>query len=163
MKIEDPVLKALNVQANHEFVSAYMYLSISYDMAQLGLKGFAHWLRVQYEEEREHAFKILSYIEERGGQVELLAVPPFAKKMDCPLEAAKAVLAHEQAVTGGIHKLYALARSENDYATEIFLQWFVTEQVEEEANAQELVDKFTCANQNPGAVHHIDGALGARK
>ena len=163
MGIEEPVLRALNVQANHEFVSAYMYLNISYDMKQLGLRGFAHWLRVQCEEERMHAFKILSYIEDRDGQVELMTVPFYEKKFDCPLEAAKAVLAHEQAITIGINKLYALARRENDYATETFLQWFVTEQVEEEMNARDLVDKFTCANQNPGAVHQIDSALGSRK
>jgi ferritin len=162
MKPSEAMLQALNKQANSEFESAYIYLSMSYDMAKLGLKGFSHWLQRQYEEERVHAFKILSYVEEQDGTIELFTIPAYEQKFTCPLKAAQAVLGHEEKVTAQMYDLFGQARKENDYATELFLQWFVTEQIEEEVNGRNLVEKFTKANSDQSAMLQIDGSLGAR-
>lgn len=163
MKMKTDMLTALNAQANLELSSAYIYLSISYDMSQIGLKGFAHWLRAQYEEERGHAFKLFSFIETRDEIVTLDSIPVYDKKFTNPLDAAKAVLAHEQKVTTALEGLFTLARKEKDYATELFLNWFITEQLEEEANARELIAKFSQLDKNPGSLMHIDAGLGARQ
>jgi ferritin len=163
MKISNEMVKALNVQANMEFASAYIYLSMSYDMENAGFPGFAHWLKVQYEEERGHAFKLLSYIGERGAKVELAPIAGYDQHFTCPLETAKAVLAHEQLVTAALEKIFGQAREEKDYAAELFLQWFITEQVEEEVNGRALIEKFSAAGTTPAALHHVDRALNARQ
>lgn len=133
---------ALNKQVNAELYSAYLYLSMSVWCEEKNLKGFANWLRVQYQEETAHGLKIFDYILERGGTVKL-------DKIDCPpntwkdiIEVFEEVLKHEQHVTSLIHDLVQIAIEEKDFATNNMLQWFVNEQVEEEASATEILEQL---------------------
>jgi ferritin len=162
MKMSDQLLKAMNDQANMEFASAYLYLGMCYNMEEANLKGTAHWLRKQYEEELTHAYKILDFIEDRDGKVELPAIPAYTLHFDCPFEVSKTVLAHEQKVTASIRHLFGMAREEKDYEAEIFLQWYVNEQIEEEVNSRDLVDKFGIAKDCKGAVMMLDAELAKR-
>ena len=132
MKLSKKLLKALVDQVNMEFASGYLYRSMSHDMKNLALNGYAKWLDKQYEEEREHALKLIDYIEDRDGTVDFLPIEGVKKHYDNPLDVAKDSLAHEEAVSASIRSLVKLAREEGDLETEIFLQWYVTEQIEEE-------------------------------
>jgi len=153
---------ALNDQVNKEMYSAYLYLAMSAHSEEKGLSGFANWFMVQYKEEMTHAMKIYHYIQEQGAKVNLKAIeePPF--DFQSPLDMFKKTLAHEQFVTRSIHELVDLAISENDHATHIFLQWFVTEQVEEEANDHEIIGKLEMIGNNPGVLFMLDRELGSR-
>jgi ferritin len=157
-KIED----ALNGQLNKELYSSYLYLSMSAYFESNNLKGFAHWLRVQAKEELGHGMKFFDYIAQRGGH-------PGLRQIDAPpnnWKSHKSVFEdayqHEQKVTKYIHELVDLARSERDHATEVFLQWFVNEQVEEEMNANEIVQKMGLAGDVWSALFVIDSELGKR-
>ena len=130
---------ALNAQVNAEMYSAYLYLSMESFFKSLNLNGFANWMRVQTQEEMMHAMKIYDFIYERGGRVLLKTVEGPQTKWDSPLAVFEAVLKHEQKVTSLINDLVDLAIEEKDHATNSFLQWFVNEQVEEEASADEKV------------------------
>jgi ferritin len=134
--------EAFNNQINAELYSSYLYLAMSAHFENLSLKGFANWMAVQAQEELAHAMKFYHYVIERGGQVKLGAIGEPVAKWDSPLATFEAVYAHEQKVTGLINNLVKVARDEADNAAEIFLQWFVTEQVEEEASADEVVQKL---------------------
>ena len=147
MKLSDKILKALVAQVKMEFESAYLYRSMSHDMKNIALNGYAKWLDKQYEEEREHALKIVSYIEDRDGVVDFLPIAGVKKHYTNPLDVAKASLAHEEAVSASIRNIFNLARKEGDLETEIFLQWYITEQVEEEVNARDNVDGFKKAQE----------------
>jgi ferritin len=157
-KVED----ALNEQHNAELYSGYLYLAMSAWFGSINLSGFAAWMRVQAQEELVHAVKFYDYINERGGRVALKAidVPPF--EWDSPLAAFEAAYAHEQKVTGLISALVDLARDERDHATEIFLQWFVTEQVEEEDSANDVVQKIRLMGDAAGGLFMLDRELGQR-
>ncbi len=162
MKLSDTLLKALVSQVNMEFGSAYLYRSMAHDMKNKSLNGYAAWLDKQYEEEREHALKIVSYIEDRDGVVDFLPIEGVKKHYDCPLEVAKDSLAHEEKVSASIRKLFLQAREEGDLETELFLQWFVNEQVEEEVNARNNVEGFTKAKECEGLLYMFDAQLGKR-
>lgn len=142
MKLSKKLLKALVEQVNMEFASGYLYRSMSHDMKNLALNGYAKWLDKQYEEEREHALKLIAYIEDRDGTVDFLPIEGVKKHYDNPLDVAKDSLAHEEAVSASIRSLVKLAREEGDLETEIFLQWYVTEQIEEEVNARDNITGF---------------------
>lgn len=137
------MMAALNEQVTHEYYSSYMYLSMSAYFSDMGLPGFAHWMRMQSNEELLHAAKFYDYILARGGKVTLRAIdaPPVTWKN--PLEVFQAGLKHEQFVTGRINMLMDLAISTKEHATNVFLQWFVSEQVEEEENFMELINRLT--------------------
>jgi ferritin len=154
--------KALNEQINAEFYSAYLYLAMAGHFAAEGLSGFAIWMRMQTQEEMAHAMKMYDFVHERGGRVALGAIPQPAAKWKSPLDVFADVLAHEQKVTGLINGLVDLALAEKDHATTIFLQWFVTEQVEEEASAGEVLHKLKLIGKDANGLFVLDRELGQR-
>ena len=161
--IKPSVQKALNDQIKHELSSAYVYLAVSAYCDRKGLPGFAHWMRAQSKEEMEHAMKIFDFISDRGGVVQLQTVEGPAADFGSPVDIAEKALHHEQKVTGYINDLYALALKEDDYATQALMQWFVTEQVEEEKNANLLIDQLKMAGDNRSALLMLDMELGKRQ
>jgi ferritin len=154
---------ALNKQINAELYSSYLYLSMAASFAEQNLKGFAKWMSVQAKEENTHAMKIYNYVIERGGKVVLQAIAQPKTDWDSTLEVFKDTLAHEQKVTGLISDLVNMAAAEKDHATSAFLQWFVTEQVEEEANATEAVHKLTMIGDSKGSLFMLDHQMGKRE
>ncbi|KAF1679155.1 ferritin [Veillonella sp. R32] len=157
------IAKALNEQVIFEFNSAYLYLALSLAMADARFKGLSAWLRLQYQEEMDHAFKIIDFLESRNETTTLGDIKAQAVKEDNPLKVAQMVYNHEQVITGKINELYALATEEKDYATVNFLNWFITEQVEEEASARDLVDEFTFAGDSRASQLFVDARLGNRQ
>ena len=133
---------ALNKQINAELYSGYMYLAMSSYFETINLPGFAAWLKAQAGEELAHAMKLYGHVVERGGTVALAAIDKPPAKWASPLKAFEAVYAHECKVTGMINKLADTAAAENDHATSVFLQWFISEQVEEEASADAVLQKL---------------------
>ncbi len=163
MKISDKMEDALNEQIKNELYSAYLYLSMSAYAESMNFKGFAHWLKLQAKEELEHAMKIYDYVFERGGRAVLKAIDEPPKEWSSFLKLFNEVYEHENKVTDMINNLLKMAREENDYATEVFLHWFVDEQVEEEASANEIVQKLTFAGNQINALMLIDRALAQRE
>lgn len=157
-KIED----ALNEQVNAEMFSAHLYLSMSSYCESINLSGAANWLRVQYQEEMVHAFKLFDFIIERGGRATLKEIDAPQAEWDSPLAAFEAAYGHEQKITALINGLVDLALAESDHATNAFLQWFVTEQVEEEASADAIVQRLRLAGDQGAGMFMIDRELGAR-
>jgi ferritin len=157
------MLEALNKQINAEYASSYLYLSMAAYFETATLKGFAKWMRLQAKEEEEHALKFFDYINDRGGRVTLLPIPAPPKDFPSVLAVMEATLKHEQKVTSLIHALVDQAIEEKDHATHIFLHWFVEEQVEEEANASEIVEKLKMINQSSGGLLMLDKELGKRE
>ncbi|MFC1795125.1 ferritin [Planctomycetota bacterium] len=154
--------KALNEQVNAELYSAYLYLSMEAYFKSLNLNGFANWMRVQTQEEVAHAMKIYGFIDERGGRITLKAIEGPQTKWDSPLALFKDVYKHEQKVTSLINNLVNLAIEEKDHATNTFLQWFVNEQVEEEASADQVVQQLKMMEKAPGGMFMLDRELGQR-
>ena len=154
--------KALNDQLNFEYFSAYLYLQMSAYFETKGLKGCANWMRIQYQEELTHVDKFFDYILERGGKVTLAQIAKPKNTWKTNLAVFEEALAHEQKVTARIGKLVDAARREKDHATENFLQWFVAEQVEEEASVGEIVDQITLAGEKGGGMYMVDKELGGR-
>ncbi len=153
---------ALNGQVNAELYSAYLYLSMAAYFESIDLSGFANWMRVQFQEEQFHAMKLYDYIIERDGKVLLQAIDKPPSEWDSPSAVFEATLEHEQKVTGLINDLVYLARSEKDNATEIFLQWFVGEQVEEEDNVGKIVGQLKLIKNSPQSLFMMDKELGQR-
>ncbi|KUK69926.1 MAG: Ferroxidase [Methanomicrobiales archaeon 53_19] len=152
----------INAQINAEMYSSYLYLSMSAWCSENDWNGFAHWLRLQAEEELGHAMKFYDYLNERGGSIKLAAIAaPKPDWKDLPAIFTE-VYAHEQKVTGMINAMMAEAIKQKDYASEIMLQWFVTEQVEEEANASEIVATLEKIGPATGGLYHLDHQLGKR-
>ena len=154
--------EALNNQVNAELYSAYLYLSMESYFKSENLNGFANWMRVQTQEEVSHAMKIYDFINERGGRVTLKTIEGPQTEWDSALAVFKAAYAHEQKVTGLINDLVDLAITEKDHATNSFLQWFVNEQVEEEASADEIVQQLKMMESAPGGMFMLDRELGQR-
>lgn len=154
--------EALNDQINHEFYASYLYLSMAAHFDQANYPGFAHWMRLQSQEEYGHAMKIFGFINDRDGQVELKAIAQPATKFKSPLDIFTQALEHERKVTGLIHKLYDLAVKENDYATQVMLHYFVEEQVEEEKVALAIVDQLKMIGDTPTAMLMLDRQLASR-
>ena len=160
--MEKKLLDALNAQINEELYSSYLYLSMATDSAIRGYPGFANWFRVQAEEEMFHSMKFYQFVMERGERVVLDAIKAPEVSWETPLASIKAALAHEKHITGRINSLYRIARETFDPATEIFLQWFVTEQVEEEANVSDIVQRLEQAAQVPSILIMLDRELATR-
>ena len=161
--ISKKVQDALNEQINAEMYSAYLYLAMNAYFQSINFNGFAQWMRVQYQEEMIHAMKIYDFIAERGGRIVLDAIDKPQGEWKSPLAAFEAAYKHEQKVTGLINGLVELAKKEKDHATDIFLHWFVTEQVEEENNASEIVVKLQMLKDSAGQIFMLDRELGKRK
>ncbi len=153
---------ALNGQINKEIFSAYLYLSMSAYSSFIGLKGFANWFMVQYHEEMEHAMKIYNYIDEQGEQVKLMAIEQPPTEFVSALDMFEKTLEHEKFITKSIHDLVDLAIEEKDHATNIFLQWFVTEQIEEEGNDNDIIAKLKLVGEGGNGLFMIDRELESR-
>ena len=155
--------EALNAQINAELYSAYIYLSMSAYFEAQDLPGMAVWMRSQNDEEVAHAMKIFTYVVDRGGRISLAAIDAPQTEWESPLAVFENAYKHEQHVTGLIHNLVKQAIEENDYATKNMLDWFVDEQVEEEASAAAIVSKLKMIGDNPPALMMLDKELGARQ
>ena len=153
---------ALNKQLNNELYSAYLYLSMSSYAGSIGLKGSANWFMVQYQEEMVHAMKFYNYINSRGEHVELAAIAAPPTEFPSLLDMLEQTLKHEQFITSSINELTDLALSEKEHATNIFLQWFVTEQIEEEENDRDIIGKLKLIGDNGQGVLMLDNELAAR-
>ena len=160
--ISNEIEGALNEQVNKEFYSAYMYLAMSAYCNSIGLPGFSHWMRMQYEEETMHVTKMYDYILNQGGQIHLKLIEEPPQEYGTPLEVFETTLEHEQYVTGLINKLMDLAVEERDYATQAFLRWYVTEQVEEESNVNDIVAPLRMVGEDKGGLMMIDQQLALR-
>ena len=160
--MKQEVEKAFNDQMNAEMYSAYLYLSMAAQFEAQDLRGFAQWMKVQAQEEMAHAMKFYGFINERLGRVKLGPIegPPGA--WNSPLAAFQQVYEHECKVTALINGLVKLAAEEDDTATAAFLQWFVTEQVEEEASADDVVQKLKMVGDAPGPLFMFDSVMGRR-
>ncbi len=154
--------EALMQQVNDEMWSANLYLSMSYDAAHKGYKGIAHWFREQYKEELEHCFKIVSYLQQNFVKVELRAVAEVTTTWDKPLNMFQDALVQEKQISTNFHKFYEMSLDDKDYATNIFLQWFVTEQVQEEEQVQEIIDELNLISEDKVAMLMFDKKLRER-
>lgn len=160
--ISHQIQDAFNDQLNAEAYSAYLYLSMSAYFESMNLKGFANWMRCQAQEEMIHAMKFYSFLHDRGGRVVLSAIEDPPVNWDSPLGAFEDAYGHEQKVTGLINNLVDLAMQERDHSAGAFLQWFVTEQVEEEASADAVVQRLKLAGGQGAALFMIDAELATR-
>lgn len=154
---------ALNKQVKNEFYSANVYLAMVAWFEDQGLPGFATWMRAQYQEELVHGLKIFDFILDRDGKVVIEAIDAPPLEWASPLAAFEAAYENEKAVSKMIDDLYDLADKENDHATRVMLQWFITEQVEEEASTKLAVDKLKLAGSDSGALFVLDQQFGARQ
>ncbi len=154
--------EAINEQINKEFYSSYLYLSMAAYFEDKNLMGFGRWMRVQADEEREHAMKFYNFLLDAGGRPQLKAIDAPPTEWKSNLEVAEQVAEHEAKVTASIYALYELALKEKDYAAQILLQWYITEQVEEEKNAAELVAKLRLIEERGTAVLMLDHRLSKR-
>ena len=157
------VEKALNKQINEELFSAYAYLAMAAESDRLGLPGFVNWFKLQYGEELGHADRFFNYVLERDGTIELDAIGRPEIKDESPLSLFEKALAHEQHITQMIFELKDLARAESDHATDVFLEWFVNEQVEEEASTRAVIDQLRMVDGNPNGLFMIDRELAGRQ
>lgn len=162
MMLSKKMTKAMNAQINAEMYSAYMYLGMSAYAAHEGYNGVAGWMGAQAKEEMGHAMKLYSFIQSRGSMVELAAIAKPPADYTSVKDLFEKTLKHEQHVTKLIHGLMDTAKAEKDHASEIFLQWFVSEQVEEEESVNDVLGKLQMAGKHPGGLYIIDRELGAR-
>lgn len=153
---------ALNKHINRELHSAYIYMSMSAHCSFTGLKGFATWFMVQYHEEMLHAMKLYEYVVNQGARVELLPVEEPLKNFKSPIDIFEKTLKHEQFMTKNINALVDLAIAEKDHATQIFMHWYVTEQVEEEDNVNDILNKLKLIGKDSSALLTLDKELSAR-
>ena len=161
--ISKKVQDALNQQIKNELYSSYLYLAMSAHFESVSLPGFAHWMRAQSGEEYKHAMKFFDFITDRSGRVVLEAIDKPPAEYKAPLEVMKKVLEHEKKVTGMIHSLYELAVKEKDYPAQVMLQWFVSEQVEEEKSASDIIDLLKNVGDSTAGLVMVDQQLGGRK
>ncbi|MFO8028899.1 MAG: ferritin [Cyclonatronaceae bacterium] len=153
----------LNKQINAEMYSAYLYLAMSSYFEERNLPGFANWMYIQAQEEMTHAMKIYRYINDRGGKITLYSIDGPPDNWENAIQVAEEVFAHEQKVTEMIHNLVNIAKEEKDHSTDNMLQWFVSEQVEEEKNADELLQQLNIVNGEGQGLLMLDRELGQRQ
>jgi ferritin len=161
--LKDKVVSALNAQINAELYSEYLYLSMAAWFESKNWLGFAKWMKVQAGEERGHAMKFYDYINLAGGRVKLEAIKTPTTEWASPLAVFEDAYRHEQSITAKIGDLVKLAAAEGDAASGIMLQWFVSEQVEEEANASQIVAKLKLIGDNTNGQFMVDHELGKRE
>ena len=155
--------KAFNDQIKHELYSAYIYLAMAAYFATKNLPGFAHWMKIQYKEEVAHAMKIFEFLNDRGQKILLQAIPQPTSEFSSSLEVFEETLKHEQKVTSLISALYELAKEVNDHASVVFLQWFVSEQVEEEKNVIEIIQTLKMIKSEGAPQIMLDRELAKRE
>ena len=160
--INQKIQDALNTQINLEQYSAQLYLAMSAHCEGKAFRGFAHWLRVQSQEETAHAMKLVAFLLDRGGRLELKAVAAPPTDFGSVPQVFEKILAHEQSITARINALFELSRAEKDYASEITLQWYVNEQVEEEANVGQIFDQLRAVGEQGGGIWYLDSRMGKR-
>lgn len=160
--LKEKIQEALNKQLNAELFSSYLYLSMSAYFESINLKGFAHWMRVQTQEELVHVMKYFDFLIERGGKAILSSIESPPTEWASPLAVFEHAYQHEQKVTGLINDLVNLAISEKDHATNNFLQWFISEQIEEEASADEVVQKIKLMGDASAGLFMLDRELAQR-
>ena len=160
--ISPTMQNALNEQINLEQASAQLYLAMSAHCEGKSFKGFAHWLRLQAAEETTHAMKLIDFLLDRGGRLELKTIPAPPTEFGGIIQVFEQTLAHEKGITAKINALFERARNEKDYASEITLQWYVTEQVEEEANVGQIVDHLRAVGDQGGGIWYLDSKMGKR-
>ncbi len=160
--LSDRMHKALNDQVQAELYSAYLYLAMAAYFEDLGLGGMSNWMTIQFQEEQSHAMKFFHYIVERRGRVELQALAKPEKEWASPLAAFEAALAHERMITGRIGDLASLALAEKDHATHNMLQWFISEQVEEEATVDNIVNQLRLVGEKGPGLYMIDREMKGR-
>lgn len=156
------LIQAFSSQINKEYFSAFLYLAMSDYFSNNGLKGAANWTYIQYQEELAHAQNMVHYVHARSESVKFEAISDPSGGWSNALDVFKAVLEHEKLVTESIGNLATLAMQSNDHAAYNFLQWYISEQVEEEGNANDIIDKLTLADSNPNALLMIDSQLATR-
>ena len=160
--LTEKMQKALNGQLNAELYSSYLYLSMNAYFKSINLDGFANWMYYQAQEELEHSMKFYDFVLQRGGKVELLQIEAPPTEWSSPLAVFEATLAHEQKVTGLINDLVDIAHEESDHATNIFLQWFVSEQVEEEESVGGVLEQLKLMGDAQGGLFMMDRELAKR-
>jgi len=162
MDLSDTMAKALNRQGNEEINSAYIYASMAADFSAKNLNGFAVWMEKQAQEELGHAAKIKSFLYERGSRIFLDTLNAPRSEWKDPKDAMETALKHEQYISKCILDLVKQARKEEDTATEVFLQWFVSEQVEEEESVRTVLDKLDMVGDNSVGLYSLDREMGMR-
>jgi ferritin len=160
--ISQKIQDALNTQINREQYSAQLYLAMSAHCETKSFRGFAHWLRFQAQEETLHAMKLVEFLLDRGGSLELKSIAAPPKEFGSITDVFRKILEHEREITGTINALFEVSRSEKDYASEITLQWYVTEQVEEEASVGQILDQLTAVGEQGGGIWYLDSKMGKR-
>jgi len=160
--ISSNMAEILNKHMNAEFYSSYLYLSMSAYASSMGWKGCSNWLYIQAQEEMIHVQKIYGYIDDQDARIELYAIDKPPVEFGSPLELFGGVLEHERKVTGLVRGLMTAAVKEADHATETFLQWFVTEQTEEEKSCRDILDRLRLAGETGPGLFMIDNELAAR-
>lgn len=160
--ISEKMQEAINAQINAEMWSAYLYLAMSVDASNYGMKGIAHWFQKQNAEEMEHAFKFMNYLESQFADIELRPIAEFPTRWGSPMAMFESALKHEEKVTQMIDNLYEMANNENDFATAVFLQWYITEQVEEEENVKTIIEHMKLIGDDAAALFCYDNELGTR-
>jgi ferritin len=160
--LSEKMIAALNGQVNKEMYSAYLYMAMSTHSNETGLKGFANWFMVQYHEEMYHAMKLYEYIARQGGLPVLKAIKEPPAAFDSAMDMFEKTLGHEQFITASINDLMELAIAEKDHATRIFLQWYVTEQVEEEENDHDIIAQLKLIGDHPQGLMMLDRDLATR-
>ncbi|MDR7666760.1 ferritin [Methanosarcina sp. Z-7115] len=160
--LNEKVEEALNEQINREMYSSYLYLAMSAYSLSVGLPGFAHWFRVQVEEENIHAMKLFDYINNQDGRVRLKEIKEPPMEFGTPMKMFQQTLKHEQFITRSIYELVGLSLVEKDEKTAYFLQWYVEEQVEEEENDKEIIAKLKGFEENKNTLAEIDAELAKR-
>lgn len=153
----------MNEQIKHELYSAYLYLAMAAYLDHSSLPGFAHWMRLQAQEEVEHAMKFFDYIHDRGGRVVLQAIDQPPAEFKSPTAIFSQAYEHEQMVTGRINHIYGLAVQEKDFASQEFLNWFVKEQVEEEKSASQILETLKMSGEQGHSLVMLDRQLGERE
>lgn len=161
--LKECVEEKLNNQINAEIFSAYLYLAMGAYFESISLKGFAHWMQMQVREELTHASRMIEYVNDRGGRAIMTAIEAPKTEWDSPEHVMDEVYEHECLVSEKINECVSLAIAENDHPTNGFLQWFVSEQVEEEASADEIVQKLKLIGGNPGGLYMLDKEVGERQ
>ena len=160
--LDERMTAAINAQINYEYYSAFIYLSMSAQFAALGMPGGANWMNVQFQEELSHAMKFFTYLAERGAKAELQAIEAPAREWPDALAMFETALEHERKVTARINHLADLALELRDHASHNMLQWFIAEQVEEEGNAEEMIQKLKLTKDAPGGMFQLDNEMAVR-
>ena len=163
MALNDTIQEALNRHINEEFYASYLYLSMSAHCDSLDLPGFAHWLRIQSQEEYAHAMNLFDFVQDRQGKVTLLPIEQPTVEFGSVLDVMETTLAHERQVSRLINELYELASGENDYPTQVHLQAFITEQIEEEKTAADIIAKLKLIGESSSNLLLLDNEMATRQ